>query len=129
MSTIENPISVSSTIPSHYISHHLSISTKHNHSMTGEYSSSNPAPSTDNVYVSFAKDEKQYLTPYDKLLYDAQYDARFKAEENAGRRIGFYRIQKDIGSGNFSRVKLGLHLLAKGKNISQLIIFPFNVIH
>jgi len=84
--------------------------------MNGEYSSSNSAPSATDVNVSFAKDEKKNLTPYGKLLYDSYYDARFKAEENAGRRIGFYRIIKDIGLGNFSLVKLGVHLLAKGKN-------------
>jgi hypothetical protein len=89
--------------------------------MNGEYSSSNSAPSATDVNVSFAKDEKKNLTPYGKLLYDSYHDARFKAEENAGRRIGFYRIHKDIGWGNFSLVKLGVHLLAKGKN--ELFIF------
>ena len=79
--------------------------------------------------TNLAKDEKKSLTPYEKLLYDSQYDARFKAEENAGRRIGFYRIYKDIGLGNFSRVKLGFHLLAKGKIDKTLrYLFDFNFI-
>lgn len=81
-------------------------------------SSSNSMPSAAAVNVSFAKDEKKRLTAYEKLLYASQHDMRFKAEEKAGRRIGFYRIRGDIGLGNFSRVKLGLHLLAKGTNIS-----------
>jgi len=76
----------------------------------------NGDPSAKNVNVTFAKDEKSGLTPYGKLVYESQHDARFKGEEIAGRRIGFYRILKDIGLGNFSRVKLGQHLLAKGKN-------------
>ncbi|UJR20702.1 hypothetical protein I4U23_023823 [Adineta vaga] len=67
------------------------------------------------VNVTFAKDEKNSLTSYGKLVYDAQNDPRFKGEEKAGRRIGFYRVIKDIGLGNFSRVKLALHLLAKEK--------------
>jgi len=86
-----------------------------------EFSSSNSMPSAAAVSVSFSKDEKKRLTAYEKLLYDSQHDMRFKAEEKAGRRIGFYRIRGDIGLGNFSRVKLGVHLLAKGKeeNINQ----------
>lgn len=79
-------------------------------------SSSNSMPSAAAVNVAFAKDEKKRLTAYEKLLYASQHDMRFKAEEKAGRRIGFYRIRGDIGLGNFSRVKLGLHLLAKGMN-------------
>lgn len=55
------------------------------------------------------------MTPYEKLVYDAQHDPRFQSEEKAGRRVGFYRILKDIGLGNFSRVKLAQHVLAKGK--------------
>jgi serine/threonine-protein kinase NIM1 len=83
--------------------------------MNDEYSSSSSMPSAAAVSLSFAKDEKKRLTAYEKLLYASQHDMRFKAEEKAGRRIGFYRIRGDIGLGNFSRVKLGLHLLAKGK--------------
>jgi serine/threonine-protein kinase NIM1 len=83
--------------------------------LNDEYSSSSSMPSAAAVSVSFAKDEKKRLTAYEKLLYDSQHDMRFKAEEKAGRRIGFYRIRGDIGLGNFSRVKLGVHLLAKGK--------------
>ncbi|CAF0855260.1 unnamed protein product [Rotaria sordida] len=79
----------------------------------GEFPSSNSDPSAANVNVSFGKNEKKNLTPYEKLLYDLQYDTHFKVEEKAGRLIGFYRIYKDIGLGNFSRVKLGVHLLAK----------------
>ena len=75
-------------------------------------------PSAHTLSVSFAKDEKKHLSAYEKLVYDAQNDTRFQEEEKAGRRIGFYRIRGDIGLGNFSRVKLGVHLLARGKNRS-----------
>lgn len=75
------------------------------------------------VSVIFAKDERKTLSPYEKLVYEAQNDARYKEEVKAGRRIGFYRILKNIGLGNFSKVKLGVHLLAKG--IEEDIIFTF----
>jgi hypothetical protein len=91
-------------------SRHLSTSTREDSS----FGSDGSAP---NVYVSFAKDEKKNLTPYEKLLYDSEYDPRIRAEENAERRIGFYRLYKDIGLGNFSRVKLGVHILARGKSM------------
>ncbi|CAF3834210.1 unnamed protein product [Adineta steineri] len=84
--------------------------------MTGKHSPSDGGNSSStNMNVTFAKDEKHSLTPYGKLLYESQNDLRFKGEEKTGRRIGFYRILKDIGLGNFSRVKLGQHLLAKEK--------------
>jgi hypothetical protein len=79
-------------------------------------------PPATGVSVTFAKDEKRHLTPYEKLLYDSQHDARFKDEEKAGRRIGFYRIRTALGSGNFSLVKLGLHLLAKGNHDRFLFV-------
>lgn len=65
--------------------------------------------------VSFAKDATEHLTAYEKLLYESEHDVRFHAEEKAGRRIGFYRLRGNIGLGNFSHVKLGVHMLAKGK--------------
>lgn len=105
-------------------SQNLSSKTKTNRNdviMNDEYSSSSSMPSAA-VSVSFAKDEKKRLTAYEKLLYDSQHDMRFKAEEKAGRRIGFYRIRGDIGLGNFSRVKLGVHLLAKGKYLFFLFL-------
>lgn len=35
-------------------------------------------------------------------------------ELTVGRRIGFYKIRGEIGCGNFSHVKLGIHALTKG---------------
>lgn len=91
--------------------------------ISDDFSSSNNMPSAATLGVSFAKHEKKHLTAYEKLLYDSQHDMRFKAEEKAGRRIGFYRIRGDIGLGNFSRVKLGIHLLAKGnESINNLYV-------
>ncbi|CAF2600447.1 unnamed protein product [Rotaria sp. Silwood2] len=93
----------------------VNIHSLHGNDKNGEFSSSNNDPSAADVNISFGKDERKNLTPYEKLLYDSQHDARFKSEEKAGGLIGFYRIHKDIGLGNFSRVKLGVHLLAKEK--------------
>ena len=31
------------------------------------------------------------------------------------KRVGFYKLKGQLGAGNFSKVKLGLHLLTNGK--------------
>ena len=54
------------------------------------------------------------LTPYEKLIRELQHDEKVSKEISSGRRIGFYRIRGDLGSGNFSQVKLGYHCIAKG---------------
>lgn len=34
-----------------------------------------------------------------------------------GRRVAFYELRGEIGTGNFSQVKLGVHELTKGEKI------------
>lgn len=109
MNTIENITPINSHRSSIHQTRHLSTLKQNHNYMDDEY------PSTMDVNVTFAKDAKKHLTPYEKLVYDSNNDARFKAEEHTGKRIGFYRILKDIGYGNFSLVKLGTHMLTKGK--------------
>lgn len=36
-------------------------------------------------------------------------------ELTVGRRIAFYKMNGELGCGNFSHVKLGIHALTKGK--------------
>ena len=54
-------------------------------------------------------------TLYDRLLHDLENSAKIKQEVASGRRIGFYRLKSQLGSGNFAQVKLGLHLLSNGE--------------
>jgi hypothetical protein len=54
-------------------------------------------------------------TTFEKLVDDLKNDPAYKKEMIFERLIGFYRIGSEIGTGNFSQVKLGLHLLTKGK--------------
>ena len=53
-------------------------------------------------------------TTFEKLVDDLKNDPAYKKEMIFERLIGFYRIGSEIGTGNFSQVKLGLHLLTKG---------------
>lgn len=58
------------------------------------------------------KDKK--LTPFEKACSDVD-DERYLKELALGKRIGFYRVRGELGSGNFSRVKMGIHVLTKDK--------------
>ena len=55
------------------------------------------------------------LTAYEKLTEDLNNDPRALKEITLGKRIAFYRIRGELGSGNFSQVKMGIHALTKGK--------------
>ncbi|KAJ8285380.1 hypothetical protein GJAV_G00026150 [Gymnothorax javanicus] len=55
------------------------------------------------------------LTPLEKLNLDMCQDERVVRELTIGRRIGFYKIRGEIGCGNFSHVKLGIHALTRDK--------------
>ena len=55
------------------------------------------------------------LTPFERLTYDLSHDERYIKEITLGKRIGFYRIRGELGSGNFCQVKMGIHSLTRGK--------------
>ncbi|KAM6965049.1 serine/threonine-protein kinase NIM1 [Aplochiton taeniatus] len=55
------------------------------------------------------------LTPLERLNLDMCQDERVVREITVGRRIGFYKVRGEIGCGNFSHVKLGIHALTKDK--------------
>ncbi|XP_077571809.1 serine/threonine-protein kinase NIM1-like [Stigmatopora nigra] len=55
------------------------------------------------------------LTPLEKLNLDMCQDERVVRELAVGRRISFYKIRGELGCGNFSHVKLGIHALTKDK--------------
>lgn len=59
-------------------------------------------------------------TLYDRLLQDLETSTKVKQEVDSGRRIGFYRLKSQLGSGNFAQVKLGIHLLTNGKEYCAL---------
>lgn len=53
-------------------------------------------------------------TPFEKLVENLKTNPDYKKEMYLNRLIGFYRIGSEIGTGNFSQVRLGLHLLTRG---------------
>uniref|UniRef100_A0A915CUM0 non-specific serine/threonine protein kinase n=1 Tax=Ditylenchus dipsaci TaxID=166011 RepID=A0A915CUM0_9BILA len=52
---------------------------------------------------------------YHRTLHLLANDIGHQKEIALGKRIGFYRLGKELGSGNFSKVKLGVHVLTKEK--------------
>ncbi|XP_044302155.1 serine/threonine-protein kinase NIM1 [Varanus komodoensis] len=67
------------------------------------------------VYAEDEQGRQRRLTPFEKLTLDMSQDEKVVKELTLGKRIGFYRIRGEIGSGNFSQVKLGIHSLTKEK--------------
>ena len=62
-------------------------------------------------------ERNQTLGAFQKLTKDLVEDERLVKEFTLGKRIGFYRMRGDLGSGNFAKVKLGYHCLTKGNEL------------
>lgn len=68
-----------------------------------------------------AEHQQRKSTPYERLSFDLSNDQRCLKEITLGKRIGFYRIRGELGSGNFSQVKMGIHALVKEKVAIKII--------
>jgi hypothetical protein len=62
-----------------------------------------------------------HANEFEKLKYELTHNIELIKDYILGKRIGFYSIGDDLGNGNFSQVKLGVHLLTKGTNKSNSI--------
>ncbi|XP_059846790.1 serine/threonine-protein kinase NIM1-like [Hypanus sabinus] len=60
-----------------------------------------------------SKRENTVFTPLEKVIYDMRNNEKVKNELILGKRVGFYQLRGQIGIGNFSKVKLGIHCLTK----------------
>ncbi|XP_061654274.1 serine/threonine-protein kinase NIM1-like [Phyllopteryx taeniolatus] len=60
-----------------------------------------------------AEQEVARHTAFSKASYDLSHSERVMDELTFGRRVGFYELRGEIGSGNFSQVRLGIHDLTK----------------
>lgn len=63
------------------------------------------------------KEDEPKWNLYDRLSYESTNCEKFLREVILGRRIGFYRLKEEIGTGSFSNVRLGIHLLTHSKEI------------
>ncbi|CAG5896485.1 serine/threonine-protein kinase NIM1-like [Menidia menidia] len=62
-----------------------------------------------------ASEEEEAIqhTAFGKALYNLTHSEKVMNDLICGRRVGFYELRGEIGSGNFSQVKLGIHDLTK----------------
>ncbi|GFS56273.1 hypothetical protein TNCV_2769421 [Trichonephila clavipes] len=63
----------------------------------------------------------QNLSMYDQGIDKLMHDDRWKKETTLGTRISFYRLYRDVGKGNFSKVKMAVHYLTKEKVAVKII--------
>ncbi|XP_029640918.2 serine/threonine-protein kinase NIM1-like isoform X2 [Octopus sinensis] len=61
------------------------------------------------------KPPERRVTAFERISTDLETNPKLIRELSLGKRIGFYRIRGELGSGNFSSVKLGIHTLVKEK--------------
>ncbi|XP_068175245.1 serine/threonine-protein kinase NIM1 [Antennarius striatus] len=57
--------------------------------------------------------ERMKQSPFDRLVYDMAHNEKIVNDLMLGRRVGFYELRGEIGQGNFSTVRLGIHALTK----------------
>lgn len=58
--------------------------------------------------------ERMRLSAFEKVVYDMAHNERIVNDLTLGRRVGFYELRGEIGQGNFSTVRLGIHALTNG---------------
>uniref|UniRef100_A0A667Z1U7 Serine/threonine-protein kinase NIM1 n=1 Tax=Myripristis murdjan TaxID=586833 RepID=A0A667Z1U7_9TELE len=59
------------------------------------------------------EEEVKQWTALEKALYDLTHSERVMDDLTFGRRVALYELRGEIGSGNFSQVRLGIHDLTK----------------
>lgn len=70
------------------------------------------------------EEEATQHTAFGKALYDLTHSERVMNDLTFGRRVGFYELRGQIGSGNFSQVRLGIHDLTKGETLDTFSLYP-----
>ena len=94
-------------------------------SINGVESSIGTAPND----TDCAPQKRNWTTPYERLSKDLSSDQKCLKEITLGKRIGFYRMRGELGCGNFSQVKLGIHALTKGKHVSCVCMRAHACVH
>lgn len=67
----------------------------------------------DNSKSPKSEQQQQRTSVYEKLQHNLQNDEKWKQEISLGKRITLYKLQGEIGRGNFSQVKMAVHELTK----------------
>ncbi|XP_034737952.1 serine/threonine-protein kinase NIM1 [Etheostoma cragini] len=62
--------------------------------------------------------------PFERVVYDMANNERIMNDLMLGRRVGFYELRGEVGQGNFSTVRLGIHALTKERVAIKIIDKP-----
>ncbi|XP_013869673.1 serine/threonine-protein kinase NIM1 [Austrofundulus limnaeus] len=65
--------------------------------------------------------ERLKQTPFERIIYDMAHNEKIINDLMLGRRVGFYELRGEIGHGNFSTVKLGIHSLTKERVAVKIV--------
>ncbi|CAL8395886.1 unnamed protein product [Boreogadus saida] len=57
--------------------------------------------------------ERRMKSPFERMVYDMTHNERMGNDLLLERRVGFYELRGEIGQGNFSHVRLGIHALTQ----------------
>ncbi|XP_034035623.1 serine/threonine-protein kinase NIM1 [Thalassophryne amazonica] len=80
-----------------------------------------PSLATTSAKPPLSDAERMRLSPFDKVIYDMAHNDRIINDLMLGRRVGFYELRGEIGQGNFSNVKLGVHALTKERVAVKIV--------
>ncbi|KAM6921089.1 serine/threonine-protein kinase NIM1 [Xenentodon cancila] len=73
------------------------------------------------VVPELTEAERVKQTPFEKVIYDMAHNEKIVNDLMLGRRVGFYELRGEIGQGNFSTVKLGIHALTKERVAVKIV--------
>uniref|UniRef100_UPI0037E8A978 serine/threonine-protein kinase NIM1 n=1 Tax=Semicossyphus pulcher TaxID=241346 RepID=UPI0037E8A978 len=78
-----------------------------------EKSANPPAPAPTRAVPQLTEAERMRLSPFERVVYDMTHNEKIVNDLMLGRRVSFYELRGEIGQGNFSTVRLGIHALTK----------------
>uniref|UniRef100_A0A8C9XS87 Serine/threonine-protein kinase NIM1 n=1 Tax=Sander lucioperca TaxID=283035 RepID=A0A8C9XS87_SANLU len=68
--------------------------------------------------------ERIRQSPFERVVYDMANNEKIVNDLMLGRRVGFYELRGEVGQGNFSTVRLGIHALTKERVAIKIIDKP-----
>ncbi|XP_015908145.1 serine/threonine-protein kinase NIM1 [Parasteatoda tepidariorum] len=71
--------------------------------------------------TSLTTSHQEQQRAYHQALHKLSHDDRWKKEIALGTRVSLYRLYRDVGKGNFSKVKMAVHYLTKEKVAVKII--------
>ncbi len=94
----------------------LSLKSSNNSYESQSYSSFPIFKQRESIVTLPERENDNTATPFERLTYNLKHNSIYTKEILLGKLVGFYRIGDEIGKGNFSKVKRGVHLLTKGNS-------------